>query len=75
VGRAGQPADIAALVNFMAGPDGSFMTGSYVIMDGGLRDSRGFAAGETDDVVAERMRIMESNVERREKMQSLLDDR
>ncbi len=75
VGRAGQPADIAALVNFMAGPDGSFMTGSYVIMDGGLRDSRGFMAEQNDEVAEEGERIMEKNVERRGKMQSLLDDR
>jgi NAD(P)-dependent dehydrogenase (short-subunit alcohol dehydrogenase family) len=74
-GRAGQPADIAALVNFMSGPDGSFMTGSYVIMDGGLRDSRGFAATQSDEVAEESMRIMEQNAQRREKMQSLLDDR
>ena len=74
VGRAGQPADIAALVNFMAGPDGSFMTGSYVIMDGGLRDSRG-STQPGDDVVAESMQIMESSLKRREDLQNLLDDR
>ena len=75
VGRAGQPADIAALVNFMAGPDGSFMTGSYVIMDGGLRDSRGFANEPSAEVEAESQRIMEKYDDRREKMQRLLDDR
>ena len=38
------PADIAGLINFMAGPDGDFMTGSYVIMDGGIRDARAAAS-------------------------------
>ena len=75
VGRTGQPADIAALVNFMSGPDGSFMTGSYVIMDGGLRDSRGFANEPSAEVEAESQRIMEKYDDRREKMQRLLDDR
>ena len=46
VGRVGRPADIAALASFMAGPDGEFMTGSYVLMDGGLRDSRGPAESD-----------------------------
>ena len=75
VGRTGEPADIAALVNFMAGPDGSFMTGSYVIMDGGLRDSSGFSTAQNDEIEAERQRIMEKYTGRREKMQNLLDDR
>lgn len=75
VGRAGQPADIAGLVNFMSGPDGGFMTGSYVIMDGGLRDSRGFSSGPGEDVEAESLRIMEKSMDRREKMQNLLDER
>ena len=75
VGRTGQPADIAALVNFMSGPDGSFMTGSYVIMDGGLRDSRGFANEPSAEMEAESQRIMEKYDDRREKMQRLLDDR
>ncbi len=75
VGRAGQPSDIAGLVSFMAGPDGEFMTGSYVIMDGGLRDARGLGPEPTEEVVLESQRIMEQNALRREKMQALLDDR
>ncbi len=74
VGRVGRPADIAGLVNFMAGPDGEFMSGSYVLMDGGLRDaSPGWNADE--ETMAEQMRIMASGEERRQKMQSLLDER
>jgi NAD(P)-dependent dehydrogenase (short-subunit alcohol dehydrogenase family) len=75
VGRAGQPADIAGLVNFMSGPDGEFMTGSYVIMDGGLRDARGLGPEPSEEIVQESARIMEGNVKRREKMQAMLDDR
>lgn len=75
VGRAGETADIAGLVNFMAGPDGSFMTGSYVIMDGGLRDARGLAPEQNEAVIQESMQIMEKSAQRRSKMQVLLDDR
>ena len=36
VGRFGMPADIAHAVLFLAGEKASFMTGSYVNVDGGL---------------------------------------
>jgi len=76
VGRAGLTSDIAGLANFMAGPDGAFMTGSYVIMDGGLRDARGAVGQDPDEeMVQESMRIMEKWQGRREKLQTLLDDR
>lgn len=72
--RVGRPEDIGGLVSFMAGPDGEFMTGSYVIMDGGLRDS--FRGAEPDEnVMAEMMRIGERSMTRRTRMQSLLDER
>ena len=74
LGRAGAPSDIAGLAAFMAGPDGAFMTGSYVIMDGGLRDAR--LSGEPDeDVMQEGMRILEKSQQRREKHQKLIDER
>lgn len=74
VGRVGRPADIAGLVSFMAGPDGEFMSGSYVLMDGGLRDaSRGYDPDER--AVAERTRIGERSASRRARLQSLLDER
>jgi NAD(P)-dependent dehydrogenase (short-subunit alcohol dehydrogenase family) len=73
VGRVGRPADIAGLVSFMCGADGEFMSGSYVIMDGGLRDSR--APWQPDDEQsAELQRILARNEQRRERLQSLLDD-
>lgn len=75
VGRAGQPSDIGGLVSFMAGPDGEFMTGSYVIMDGGLRDARAIGAGQDEAVVNESLAIMQQNKVRREAHQALLDER
>ena len=40
----GRPSDIAGLVAFLSGADSEFMTGSYLLMDGGLRDARGSAS-------------------------------
>jgi NAD(P)-dependent dehydrogenase (short-subunit alcohol dehydrogenase family) len=72
VGRVGKPADIAGLVSFMCGPDGAFMSGSYVIMDGGLRDAR--AGGEPAPAIVEEMqRIAVRGQTRRERMQNWLD--
>jgi len=73
-GRAGRPGDIAGLIAFLAGPDAAFMTGSYLIMDGGLRDARGF---NLPDVAAaeERQRHMQAAMERRARMQPLIDER
>lgn len=74
VGRVGRPEDIAGLVSFMAGPDGEFMSGSYVLMDGGLRDARR-AAEPGEDVLAEMGRHRAAGEARRQKMQPWLDDR
>ena len=35
LGRLGEPEEIAAVVSFMAGKDASFVTGQYLIVDGG----------------------------------------
>jgi NAD(P)-dependent dehydrogenase (short-subunit alcohol dehydrogenase family) len=35
LGRPGEPEEIAAVVSFMAGKDASFVTGQYLIVDGG----------------------------------------
>ncbi len=74
VGRVGRPADIAALASFMAGPDGEFMTGSYVLMDGGLRDSRGLPEAN-DQVQGEMQRHIAAAVQRRAKLQPWIDER
>ena len=76
VGRAGTPADIAGLVAFMAGPDGEFMSGSYVIMDGGLRDATGRQAPRADDPrMQEMQKLMAEGAKRRAKLQPLIDER
>ncbi|MBS02580.1 MAG: hypothetical protein CMQ24_07725 [Gammaproteobacteria bacterium] len=75
VGRAGRPSDIAGLVSFMAGPDGEFMSGSYVIMDGGLRDSSAIAGAQDENALAERMRIAQAGQARAEEQRRLLDER
>ncbi|MFQ5698071.1 MAG: SDR family NAD(P)-dependent oxidoreductase [Myxococcota bacterium] len=76
LGRVGTPADIAGLATFLAGPDGAFMTGSYLMMDGGLRDAR--MAGEPDPGdprVAEWLRLRSEGQARRERMQKWIDQR
>lgn len=74
VGRVGQPDDIAGLVSFMVGPDGAFMSGSYVVMDGGLRDARG--GWEPDAAAVEELqRLQQRSAVRAMRMQGLLDDR
>ena len=35
LGRPGEPEEIAAVVSFMAGKEASFVTGQYLIVDGG----------------------------------------
>ncbi len=76
VGRVGSPADIGGLVAYMAGPDGGFMTGSYVIIDGGLRDARATGIPDPRDPrAAELARHFQSSMERRARLQPLLDER
>ena len=73
-GRAGRPADIAGLIAFLASPDAEFMTGSYLIMDGGLRDARGFNLPNVD-AANERQRHAEAAIARRARLQPLIDER
>ncbi|MGE5504655.1 MAG: SDR family oxidoreductase [Actinomycetota bacterium] len=35
-GRVGTPADVAALVSWLAGPEAGFMTGANLVLDGGM---------------------------------------
>ena len=37
LGRLGQPSDIAAVVAFLVGPDGAWVTGQHIVASGGLR--------------------------------------
>ncbi len=76
VGRAGQPSDIAGLVAFMCSPDGAFMTGSYVLMDGGLRDApRPGMPGPDDPRLAEFVELFGEEVARGQRIQKLIDER
>jgi NAD(P)-dependent dehydrogenase (short-subunit alcohol dehydrogenase family) len=76
LGRVGQPADIAGLVAFLCGPDASFMTGSYLIMDGGLRDARLNAMPDPSDPRAvEALELMQKEGQRRLRLQPLIDER
>ena len=78
-GRVGQPSDIGGLIAFLCGPDAEFMTGAYLLMDGGLRDAGRRRAQQQidpdDPATRERMELMAPGQERRVKMQALLDDR
>jgi len=76
VGRVGQPSDIAGLIAFLCGPDASFMTGSYLIMDGGLRDARaGGMPDPTDPRAVEAMELIQQEGQRRQRLQPLIDER
>ncbi|PRY32462.1 SDR family NAD(P)-dependent oxidoreductase [Umezawaea tangerina] len=44
MGRAGQPAEVAGVVAFLAGPDAGYVNGAHVPVDGGLTASTGQAA-------------------------------
>lgn len=74
LGRVGYTVDIAGLVAFLCGPDAGFMTGSYLIIDGGLRDAR--PQLDADDPRFEEFeRHMMAAQQRREKLQPLIDQR
>ncbi|MFP8881139.1 MAG: SDR family oxidoreductase [Myxococcota bacterium] len=76
VGRVGQPSDIAGLIAFLCGPDAGFMTGSYLIMDGGLRDARaGGMPDPTDPRAVEALELIQQEGKRRIRLQQLIDDR
>ena len=74
LGRVGRPSDIAGLISFLTGPDGEFMTGSYLLMDGGIRDASGIPQRDPEDPrVQEAMRHMAAGEARRQKLQPLID--
>ncbi len=74
VGRVGQPSDIAGLVAFLCGPDAAFMTGAYLLMDGGLNDARPMP-DRNDPRQEEFKRLMQEAQERRASQQPLIDER
>jgi hypothetical protein len=74
VGRVGPPADIAGLVAFLCGPDAGFMTGAYLLMDGGIQDARP-QPGPSDPRWEEWQRHRHAAQQRRERLQPLIDAR
>jgi len=77
VGRSGAPSDIAGLISFLVGPDADFMTGSYLVMDGGIRDARGGGLLEDPETPMgqERARHMQATEVRNARLQPLIDQR
>ena len=76
LGRPGAPSDIAGLISFLVGPDADFMTGSYLVMDGGIRDAGRIPGDDpTDPANAERMQHAATNEARNARMQPLIDQR
>jgi Enoyl-(Acyl carrier protein) reductase len=76
LGRVGRPSDIAGLISFLTSPDGEFMTGSYLLMDGGIRDARGPVSQDpTDPRVQEALRHAAAGEARRKRLQPLIDER
>jgi len=74
--RVGTPADVAGVVAFLCGPDGSYVTGDYLIVDGGLRDAGtpGMPTDPEDPRMAELGRAMVAGEQRRAKLQKLIDN-
>ena len=76
LGRPGAPSDIAGLISFLVGPDADFMTGSYLVMDGGIRDAGRIPGDDpTDRANAERMQHAAITEARNARMQPLIDQR
>ncbi len=75
--RIGQPEDVAGMVAFLCGPDASYVTGSYLMVDGGLRDAgSGWLPDDPNDPrLAEVARHLKEAGERRDELQPLIDER
>lgn len=71
-GRVGMPADIAAMVSFLCGPDATFITGSFFLVDGGQRDAAAIPA-LPEAARAERRDLIAANIERDRHTERLLD--
>lgn len=72
VGRIGQPSDIAGLVSFLCGPDADFMSGAYLLMDGGGRDAVRRAPDAA--ATAERAQVMPEWLARTQRLQGIADE-
>jgi NAD(P)-dependent dehydrogenase (short-subunit alcohol dehydrogenase family) len=75
-GRVGRPADVAGVVSFLCGPDADFMTGAYLLLDGGLRDARPpMRQDPNDPLVKEALSLMAESERHRRRLQPLIDER
>ena len=72
VGRVGTPEDIAGMVAFLCGPDASYITGSYFLVDGGSRDSYS-APALSEEARQERRSLMAEAAERDQMTRALMD--
>jgi meso-butanediol dehydrogenase/(S,S)-butanediol dehydrogenase/diacetyl reductase len=77
LGRVGKPGDVAGVVSFLCGPDAAYMTGSYLLLDGGLRDApRPARVPDAGDPRAQEFaRHLVEAVQRRQKQKALLHER
>jgi NAD(P)-dependent dehydrogenase (short-subunit alcohol dehydrogenase family) len=72
VGRVGTPDDIAGMVAFLCGPDASYITGSFFLVDGGSRDSYS-APVLPEEARQERRSLMAQAAERDQMTRALMD--
>jgi NAD(P)-dependent dehydrogenase (short-subunit alcohol dehydrogenase family) len=76
LGRVGTTADIAGPVAFLCGPDGGFITGTYMIIDGGLRDSGNQFLDLGDPAqLGELQQLMTEGIQHQARLQKLIDER
>lgn len=73
VGRVGAPADIAGVVAFLCGPDAAFITGSFLLVDGGSRDAQ-TGPRLSDEARLERRELQAEAAERHTVLRAHLDE-
>jgi 3-oxoacyl-[acyl-carrier protein] reductase len=73
-GRVGTPADIAGMVSFLCGPDATYITGAFFLVDGGELDAPGVPA-LPEGARIERRALIAANVERDRETETLLGGR
>jgi NAD(P)-dependent dehydrogenase (short-subunit alcohol dehydrogenase family) len=72
VGRVGTPDDIAGMAAFLCGPDASYITGSFFLVDGGSRDAYS-APVLPDEARQERRALLAQAAERDQMTRALMD--
>ncbi len=72
VGRVGTPDDIGGMVAFLCGPDASYITGSFFLVDGGSRDS--YSAPVLSEPAREERRALIAEAAQRDQVTRALMD-